>query len=127
MADRVDREAPGIARVIRANVGRLIIPAPVTAEIDYMLNARIGAAAARNFLSDLADGLFRVECLDSADYRTVVELEHRYEALRPGLADLSIIVLAARFDTARILTFDRHFRVFQPLGGGAFRLLPADD
>jgi len=48
--------------------------------------------------------------------------------LRLGLADLSVVVLAARLDTLRILTFDyRHFRAVRPLQGGSFVLLPMDE
>lgn len=105
----------------------LIVPAPVTAEIDYLLDQRVGRNARLGFLGDIAAGRFRVECLDARDYATVLELEHRYAALNPGLADLSIVVLAARFKTRSILTFDeRHFRAIEPLQGGRFTILPAD-
>jgi predicted nucleic acid-binding protein len=44
-----------------------------------------------------------------------------------GHADASVAVLAARFGTRRILTFDeRHFRAITPLQGGHFTILPAD-
>lgn len=44
-----------------------------------------------------------------------------------GLADLSV-VLARRFGTRRIPTFDeRHFQAPRRLDGGAFTLLPADE
>ncbi|HEV8635715.1 MAG TPA: hypothetical protein VG370_15925 [Chloroflexota bacterium] len=44
-----------------------------------------------------------------------------------GLADASLVVLAQRFRTRRLLTFDeRAFRNVAPLQGGAFLLLPAD-
>jgi predicted nucleic acid-binding protein len=50
-----------------------------------------------------------------------------HEDLRLDLADCSLIVLARRFKTRRILSFDeRHFRAVAPLQGGAFSLLPAD-
>jgi hypothetical protein len=40
---------------------------------------------------------------------------------------VTIIVLARRFDTRRILTFDaRHFRAVEALQGGRFTLLPDD-
>jgi len=45
-----------------------------------------------------------------------------------GLADLSVVVLAERWSTRRLLTFDdRHFRTLRPLGGGLFTLLPVDE
>lgn len=54
-------------------------------------------------------------------------LDARYADLSLGLADCSIMVLAARYRTRRLLSFDeRHFRAVAPLQGGAFQLLPAD-
>jgi uncharacterized protein len=57
----------------------------------------------------------------------VFELEARYLDLELGLADCALVVLAARYETTRLLTFDeRRFRVVTPLRGDAFTLLPAD-
>jgi uncharacterized protein len=106
----------------------VIVPAPVTAEVDYLLGRRLGRRARRTFLADLAAGLFRVECLLPFEYDVILELDARYADLDVGLADLSIVVLARRFRTRRVLTFDeRHFRALRPLGGGAFTILPTDE
>lgn len=105
----------------------LVIPAPVTAEVDYLLGRRLGRGARRAFLDDLAAGRFRVACLDSGDYATIAELERTYDDLDAGLSDLSIVVVAARCRTRRLLTFDqKHFRAMRPLQGGSFTLLPLD-
>ena len=128
LADRADTQHEAVARVLREEPVRLIVPAPVTAEVDYLLGARLGNVARLAFLDDLGAGRFEVGCLEASDHRTVRNLEQRYESLGPGLADLSIVVLAARAGTERIVTFDaRHFRTFRPLDGTAsFLLLPAD-
>ncbi len=106
----------------------VVIPAPVTAEIDYLVGQRIGRMARRAFLTDLADGKFRVENLAQFEYDPILQVDKRYADLDVGLADLSIVVLAHRFRTRRILTFDeRHFRALRSLDGGAFTLLPADE
>ena len=127
LADADEPQRAAIHRALRADRGRLFIPAPVTAEIDYLLGRRFGARAQRAFLRDLADRRFETPGLDSDDYPTLVELDHRYADLRLGLADLSIVVLARRLGTRRLLTFDeRHFRAVRPLQGGSFTLLPAD-
>lgn len=105
------------------------ILSPLTAaEIDYFLQKRAGPAGNRPFLHDLAKRRYEVPCLDPGDYAAIVMLNERYADLNVGLADLSIVVLAARYRTNRILTFDqRHFRKMQPLQGGAFTLLPYDE
>jgi uncharacterized protein len=51
----------------------------------------------------------------------------RAASLRIGIADASIVVLAARYHTTRLLTLDEgHFRVVAPLHADAFTILPAD-
>lgn len=127
LADSADRMRDAVRAALAAEAGELIVPAPVTAEVDYLLGSRHGAVARRRFLSDLAAGRFAVEALERSDYQTVLDLESRYEDLELGLADCSLVVLAARHETDRILSFDeRHLRAVTPLRGGAFTLLPAD-
>lgn len=126
--DRIDPRHAASARLLREEPGDLVLPGPVTAEIDYLLHDRLGSLSRRAFLADLAAGRYRVECLEAQEYATVVELERRYADLSPGLADLSIVVLAHRFQTTRVATFDgRRFRALRPLGGGSFTLLPAKE
>jgi predicted nucleic acid-binding protein len=127
LADRSDPQQERIEHLLREEHGLLIVPAPVTAEVDYLLGTRLGASARRAFLDDLAASRFAAECLEAEDYETVAELDRAYSDLEPGLADLSLVVLARRFRTRRLLTFDeRHFRAIRPLQGGSFTLLPAD-
>lgn len=116
-----------ILDALRAEPGALVIPAPVTAEIDYMLGERFGRAARVAFLRDLAAGRFEVACLEREDYATIGELDARYADLELGLADCAVIALARRYETSRIISFDeRHFRAVTPLQGGAFTILPYD-
>ena len=127
MADDNDRMREPVWRLLQWEPGPLIVPAPVAAEADYLLGKRIGPAARRNFLRDIAVGRFTVECLDPFEYDLVRRLDETYRDLDVGLADLSVVVLAHRFRTTRIATFDqRHFRALRPIGGGAFSLHPVD-
>jgi len=128
LADRADPMMPEVTRVLHQEHGEIILPAPVSAEIDYLIGVRYGHVARRGFLTDLADGRFRVECLNQMEYEMILQLDRQYANLDVGLADLSVVVLARRFGTRRILTFDeRHFRTLRPLDGGAFTLLPSDE
>lgn len=121
-----------LAHTIRASFARergdLIIPAPITTEVDYLLQQRGSPDATRRFMRDIADGQFSVECLVAAEYELLVMLADRYAAFQPGLADLSVVILAHRFGTNRVFTLDqRHFRAMTTLDGRPFLLLPWDE
>ncbi len=127
LADPDEPLRGGIVAALRDEIGALIIPALVAAEVDYLLGRYFGRAARLAFMRDLAAGRFTVDDLERDDYTTAMELEERYEDLELGLADCSLIVLANRHQTTRILSFDqRHFRAVTPLRGIAFTILPAD-
>jgi predicted nucleic acid-binding protein len=127
LADQGEPRREEILELLRAERGALFIPAPVTAEIDYLLGRRFGPPARRAFLEDLAARRYESPGLEAGDYDAALEVDRRYGDLDVGLADLSVVVLARRLGTRRILTFDeRHFRTVRPLQGGTFTLLPAD-
>lgn len=127
LGDGRDPAHEPVLRVLESEPGALVVPAPLSAEIDYLLRRRGGPLAARRFVQDVAAGRFRVEGLTGAEHGLVAELDEQYDDLGAGLADLSVVVLAHRFRTRRVLTFDeRDFRVLVSLAGGSFTLLPAD-
>lgn len=127
LGDARDPLHAAIGDLLRAEGGDLVVPAPVSAEVDYLIRRRGTAAAARAFLRDVASGRFRVEGLTADEHGTVARLDERYADLDLGLADLSVVILAHRFRTRRLLTFDeRDFRAVTPLSGGSFMLLPRD-
>lgn len=127
LIDRSDPLQSTIQRLLEDEPGHVVLPAPVSAEVDYLARTRLGRAARELFFADLADGRFRVVCLEPPEYETLRLVDRQYADLDVGLADLSILILAHRFRTERILTFDqRHFRALRPLGGGSFVLLPSD-
>ena len=123
-----DALARGAARALAAEQTTPVMPLTVAAELDYMLVARGGGSANRALLRDLASGRFIVPGLEPEDFATSQVLNERYRDFQVGLTDLSIVVLAARYRTTRILTFDqRHFRLMRPIQGGVFTLLPFDE
>lgn len=127
LGDSRDPLHAAVGDVLRAEGGDLVVPAPVSAEVDYLIRRRGTPAAARAFLRDVASGRFRVEGLTADEHGTVARLDEQYADLDLGLADLSVVILAHRFRTRRLLTFDeRDFRAVTPLSGGSFMLLPRD-
>jgi predicted nucleic acid-binding protein len=128
LADPEEPQRATILSTLRKEPGTLVVPAPISAEADYLLGQRLGDAARHAFLRDLTEGRFVSACLERDDYATVRELDDRYSDLELGLADCSLVVLAERYDTVRVMSFDeRHLRALEPLQGGAFVILPADD
>jgi predicted nucleic acid-binding protein len=127
LGDGSDPRHAAVRALLESEPGDLVIPAPVTAEADYLLRRRGGRKAARAFLRDVAAAVFLVEGLTVEEHGLALELDERYPKLDPGLADLSIVILAHRLGTRRLLTFDqRDFRTLRPIAGGTFQLLPSD-
>jgi predicted nucleic acid-binding protein len=99
----------------------------MVAEADYLILRRFGVDIELAFLQDLTDGVYRVDCLNPDELRLARTVVEQHRDLRLGLADASLVVLAHRYNTDRLLTFDeRAFRAVRPLQGGAFTVLPAD-
>ena len=97
------------------------------AEADYLILDRLGPDVELAVVDEHAEGTFVVECLDRARLRAARDVVARYRDLRLGVADASLVVIAERYATRRLLTFDeRTFRAVAPLQGGAFTILPAD-
>ena len=99
----------------------------ILAEVDHLAGARAGRAAQAAWRSDVARSVYDVRWWTGAE-RDAVDIAERYADLDIGLADASLVALAARLDTADIATFDeRHFRAIVPESAAqAFRLLPID-
>lgn len=104
---------------------RMVLPAPVVAEVTYLIARTAGAAAEAAFLISLAEGDFIPMELIPADYRRMAELVERYADLPLGACDASVIALAERLDVDEVATLDlRHFTVVRPRHVAALTLLP---
>ncbi|HUG56167.1 MAG TPA: PIN domain-containing protein [Candidatus Limnocylindrales bacterium] len=115
------------APVVASDRGPFLLSPFVLQEIDYLVSERLGAREALSVLDEVASGAYRLEPFDARDLAVASATMKRYADMRLGLADASILVIAARSGTARVLTLDeRHFRAVRPLQGGAFTILPAD-
>jgi uncharacterized protein len=126
-ADADEPRHASVAAVLKTERETLVTTEFAVAEADYLILDRLGIEVELAFLDDLAEGTFVTECLTRSELQTARAVVERYGNLRLGLADASLVVLAERFKTRRILTFDeRAFRVVAPLSGGAFTILPAD-
>lgn len=126
-ADADEPRHRDVVAVLRAERETLVTTELAVAEADYLILERLGVDVERAFIEDLENGTFVVDCLSRDELHTARQMIERHRDLRLGLADASLVVLAQRYATTRIVTFDeRAFRTVVPLQGGAFTVLPAD-
>ena len=116
-----------VVSVVEALAGPFLLSPFVLAELDYMLGKRHGQTAQLALLDEVPEGAYELAQFDRGDVDSATKVIRQYEDLRIGLADASIVVLAAKHQTVDVLTFDaRHFRAMGGPGGRPFRLLPDD-
>lgn len=97
----------------------------VVAELDYLAATRLGISAELEILGELSGGAYELASIDGSLLGECAAVVDRYKDQDIGVADASLVVLAARYRTRSILTLDhRHFNVLRPIGGGRFTLLP---
>jgi uncharacterized protein len=124
-ADANEPRHASIVKHLKAERGALVTTELVVAEADYLILDRLGIDVELAFVDDLAHGTFTVECLSRAELAKAHSIIERYRDLKLGLADASLVVIAQRYKTTRILTFDdRAFRAVTPLQGGSFTVMP---
>lgn len=123
--DTDEPDHDSVSELLADAVEPLVVSPFVIAELDYLVATRLGSAAESAVLDELAGGAWELPAVDRdalALSRAIIE---RYADQRIGVADASIVVLAARYRTRTIVTLDRrHFGVLRPLNGGRFSVLP---
>ena len=124
-----DGQHEATRRIVERETGSLFLPVVLLAEIDCLLQSRLGADAALDFIEAVANDEFKLIplTLTLPDLERCVELLTQYRDLEIGLSDATVVAAAERPLTARLLSHDqRHFRAIQPRGLNHFILLPAD-
>ena len=125
----LDRSQPDHdrARLVLEGDEPLVLSPFALAELDYLLATRVSSAASVELLRDVEAGAFELAEFTATDVGKAADVMARYHDLELGLADASIVVLADRYETDRVLTLDhRHFRALRTSRGTPFALLPAD-
>jgi predicted nucleic acid-binding protein len=125
--DASQRQHAAAIAALRAADPPWILSPFVLAELDYLLATRVGPQAERALLAEVGRGVYRLEQIDAGDIAAAERVIAKYAGLEVGLADASIVVIAARYGVRDLLTLDeRHFRAMRGPGGRPFRILPAD-
>jgi uncharacterized protein len=103
----------------------ILVPAPVVAEVGYLLGRAGGAKIESTFLRSIAQQAFRVVDLEILDYERMAELVDTYADFPLGTTDAAVVAVAERLRISEVATLDhRHFHVVRPRHIPAFTLLP---
>jgi predicted nucleic acid-binding protein len=124
--DSDDAHHAGVAAQIEADDGPFVVSPFVVAELDYLLATRRGVREELAALEELAGGAWELAGFDAHDLRSAAGVVSRYADQAIGIADASMVILADRYGTDRLLTLDRrHFHVVRTLAGAGFTVLPS--
>ncbi|CAN5867660.1 type II toxin-antitoxin system toxin ribonuclease C26 [soil metagenome] len=125
--DRDDQAHVRVDALLATGSPTLVVSPFVLAELDHLVVSRVGVDEEVAMLQAITGGRFELAPFDREDLVAATTVITRYRDQAIGVTDASLLVLADRYRTDRILTLDeRHFRVLGPLAGGSFRILPAD-
>jgi predicted nucleic acid-binding protein len=122
--DANDRDHKASAELLSSSLEKLLVPAPVLVELDWLGNTR-GVPATQAVLDSINSAELTVADLHMDDYDRIAELCRDYEDLRLGFVDAAVIAVAEREDERVVATLDhRHFSVVRPRHVRAFALVP---
>lgn len=125
--DAGDAHNAAVTEAVEADAGPFVVSPYVIAELDYLLATRRGVRQEVAALRELATGAWDLASMTPRDLETVAAIIERYEDQAIGAADASLVALAARHRTTRVLTLDRrHFNVLRTLTGRRFDVIPHD-
>ena len=123
--DRNDADHVACRHLIEEADEPLVIPAPVLVEVDYWVHVRLHPGVFVALLDDIIDGAYRVEELQSVDYKRIHELCDRYADADIGFVDSGVLAVVERLNEPKLATLDhRHFGVLRPRHVDALQLLP---
>ena len=123
--DSSDKNHTQVIRVLASLNDELLLPEVVLVEITYLLHARLGHDAMRQFIQRLDRTPLQLIPLLQADLPRVHEVLEQYANLRLDFVDAANVAVAERLNIQRILTVDqRDFRVIRPKHCDYFEILP---
>jgi uncharacterized protein len=126
LLDRDAHQHREVDSFVAATEEPLVLSPFVLAELDYLVADRFGVDAELAVLADVSEGAYELAPFEGPDVTRARTIIVQYRDLRIGLTDASLVVLAERYGTNRVLTLDeRHFRALR-VGRKRFVILPTD-
>jgi len=125
MHDPREKSHLELRKIAQSRKQELIISPYVVAESDYMISKANSSEFSLRALNNLLIAPFELVQLTTVDFITATEVMAKYQDLNIGITDASLIALAARFETSKIMTLDRrHFSAMKLLSGKPVQMIP---
>ncbi len=122
--DRSDRWHEAASALLEAELGGLLVPAPVVPEVDHLLGARLGREARRLFYRGLVEASYLMVEVAQERVARIAEIDEEFAELDLGFVDAAIVALVESLELRRVATSDR--RHFEPLARAfGLEILPA--
>jgi predicted nucleic acid-binding protein len=103
----------------------ILVPAPVIAEVGYLVARNAGSTVEAGFLRSFVYGTLTAVDLQVADFERMADLVETYADFPLGTTDAAVIAVAERLAITDIATLDhRHFRAVRPRHVASLTLLP---
>lgn len=106
LIDQDDKHHAILRQAFEAQPEDWLLPWAILPEVDHIVTARLGRAAARCFRDDVAKGLFAVDWAGPSDLVRALELDALYADLDLGLVDAVVMATAERVGARAIATLD---------------------
>lgn len=113
-----------IERARDAATGPYFVPSGILAEIAYMTETYLRLDVLEDFLLDLEDQSYLLDC-GTDDFPRIRQLVRRYQDLPLGFADAAVVACAERHGGGVLTTDHRDFAVVAR-GEGTIMVLPQD-
>lgn len=121
LLDRSDANHAACVAALRDLSDPLLTVMPAVTEAMHLLS---GVPRAQDAIFDMIDDdVVAVAKIGIADLRRMKTLMRKYRDLPMDFADAALVRMAERERLTRILTFDRHFKVYALPGGARFVML----
>jgi predicted nucleic acid-binding protein len=121
LLDRSEEHHEQCVEVVSAIQEQLITCEAVIAESCYLLRGIHGAAAA--VVENASTGIFQIPYFVKDRGPQIVKLLKKYSNVPMDFADACLVDMATEFQTGRILTLDRDFKIYRWAKNRAFEFL----
>ena len=125
LLNRLDTMHRSVMTIYFSQTSAILLPQTVLAEVAYLVGRNAGITTVVSFLRGLSASRFRLVALTEQDIERVAEILADYADSRIDFVDASVMAVAERFGSTKILTLDqRDFRLFRPRHCESFEIIP---